>query len=229
MEHRVLHGPTFAILEIDLQDSEIVVAQPNSMLAMTPGIELRAMMGRGGSKSGWFSGVQGVLGGENLFTAEFRAKRDGQQLSIAPEAHGDILELPLRDSGGYFLTRGSYLANLGPCDLEIKYGGVKGLMAKTGIFLLKVSGEGIVFCQTFGAIVERTLSEGESFVVDNRYMVAFSQSVRFELVKATRTLKDSIMSGEGLVNRYTGPGKIFYQTRAKPSVGFLGRLLDLST
>jgi uncharacterized protein (AIM24 family) len=89
MEHQVLHGPTFAILLIDMQESDTVVAQPNSMLAMTTGIELRAMLGRGGNKSGWFTGVQGVLGGENLFTAEFRPKRTGTSWNCRCRTPGD--------------------------------------------------------------------------------------------------------------------------------------------
>ena len=48
------------------------------------------------------------------------------------------------------MTRGSFLANIGECKLEIKYGGMKGVMSKKGLFLLHASGTGTVFCQTYG-------------------------------------------------------------------------------
>lgn len=209
-----------------MSEADVVVAQPNSMLSMTSGLQLTAAVGRRGSKSsaGWFGGMKSALGGENVFTAEFRAKRDDQLLLLAPESQGDILTIALNGNGGFYLTRGSYLANVGNCELTIKYGGVKGVMAKTGLFLLHAVGEGTVFCQTYGAIVEKELTEGENFFVDNRFMVAFSDTVKYQLVKATNSVKDSLLSGEGLVVKYTGPGKVYYQTRGKPPVGWLSAL-----
>jgi uncharacterized protein (TIGR00266 family) len=227
MEFCVKYAPVFSVLEIQMSEADVVVAQPNSMLSMTSGLQLTASVGRRGSKlsSGWFGGMKSALGGENVFTAEFRAKRDGQLLMLAPDSQGDILTISLSGNGGYYLTRGAYLANIGDCELTIKYGGVKGMMAKTGLFLLHAIGEGTVFCQTYGAIVEKELTEGENFFVDNRFMVAFSDTVQYQLVKATNSVKDSVLSGEGLVVKYTGPGKVFYQTRGKPAVGWLSTLL----
>jgi uncharacterized protein (AIM24 family) len=50
------------------------------------------------------------------------------------------------------------------------------------------------------------------------------------LVKATAGLKDSVLSGEGLVNRYTGPGEVIYQTRAQErKSGILTGLLNVFT
>jgi uncharacterized protein (TIGR00266 family) len=226
MEYRVKHGPVFAVLEIELDPSDKVVAQPNSMLSMTGGIQLTAAVGRRGSSPGWLGGFKSLLGGENFFTAEFGAKSAGQILTLAPDTFGDILAIPLGGQGGFFLTRGSYLANIGDCDLRIKYGGFKGWMSKKGLFLLHASGEGVVFCQSYGAIIERALGEGERFYVDNRFVIAFSDTIQYQLVKATDSIKDSLMSGEGLVNRYTGPGRLFYQTRAKPGAGILTRAID---
>jgi uncharacterized protein (TIGR00266 family) len=227
MEFCIKYAPVFSVLEIKMSEAEVVVAQPNSMLSMTSGLQLTAAVGRRGSKShsGWFGGMKSALGGENIFTAEFRAKRDGQMLTLAPDSQGDILTISLSGNGGYYLSRGAYLANIGECELTIKYGGVKGMMAKTGLFLLHAVGEGTVFCQTYGAIVETELAEGENFFVDNRFMVAFSDTVQYQLVKATSSVKDAMLSGEGLVVKYTGPGKVYYQTRGKPAVGWLSTLL----
>lgn len=230
MDFIIKHSPVFSVLEIQLNEAESVVAQPNSMLSMTAGITLRAKAGHGGTKSGagWMGGMKSMLGGESFFTAEFYAKRDGQTLTLAPDSYGDILTIPLAGAGGYYLTRGSYLSNVGPCELKVKYGGVKGFMAKTGLFLLHAAGEGTVFCQTYGAIVVRDLAAEEKFFVDNKFVVAFSDTITYQLVKATESVKDSLLSGEGLINRFTGPGKVFYQTRGKPSEAWLARILGAS-
>jgi uncharacterized protein (TIGR00266 family) len=229
MEYSVLHGPVFSVLEIRMNQGELVLAQPDCMLSMTSGLQLSASVGRRGKGNAWLSGARNLLGGESMFTAEFLAKRDEQVLTIAPSVQGDILPLALDNQTGFYLTRGSYLANVGDCKLEIKYGGMKGVMSKKGLFLLHVSGAGTVFCQTFGAIIEKELTEGEKFFLDNRFAVAFSDTVTYQLVKATDSVRDSIMSGEGLINRYTGPGKVYYQTRGKAPINFLSYLFSSYT
>ncbi len=229
MEYCIKYAPVFSVLEIKLNEAEVVVAQPNSMLSMTSGLQLTASVGRKGSQksSGLFGGMKNALGGEKYFHCRVSCKRDDQLLMLAPDSQGDILVIDLKGEAGYYLTRGSYLANIGACELAIKYGGMKGFMAKTGLFLLHATGNGTVFCQTYGAIVERELSEGENFFVDNRFVVAFSDTVQYQLVKATSSVKDSILSEKGLVVKYTGPGKCFFRPAENhPLVGcrvFSGR------
>lgn len=239
MEFHVNHAPVFSTLELLLSRDEYVVAQPNSMLTMSGGVVITAHVGRqetdhdgaDGSlrrkkKHSWFSGFKSMLGGESFFTAEFRAKNDDQTVVLAPESYGDIVTLDLEREAGFYLTRGSYLANTGATNIRTTYGGIKGLMSKKGLFLMHATGVGHVFCQSFGAVVHQELQADETLLVDNRYMVAFSDTVAYQLIKATESLKDSLMSGEGLVNRYTGPGHVYYQTRGKPTGGFLSTLID---
>jgi uncharacterized protein (AIM24 family) len=73
------------------------------------------------------------------------------------------------------------------------------------------------------------LGEGEKFLVDNRYVVAFSSSLQYELVRSSERLTDSFFSGEGFINRFTGPGRLLYQTRVKPSGGLLRLLFSAVT
>ncbi len=229
MHYEIKHGPSFSVLEIGLSTNESVVAQPNSLLSMTPGIDLKARVGRRNAGAKWVSGLKSMLGGESFFTTEFHANRESQSLILAPDAMGDILSLPLVEGTAYCLMRGAFLANVGDCTLKIRYGGLEGVLASKGVFMLHASGQGTVFCQTYGAILERTLAENEVFIVDNRYVVAFTDSVTFKLVKATKSMRDSMFSGEGLVNRYTGPGTIYYQTRSKPRTSWLGFVLQSAT
>ncbi|HWA99144.1 MAG TPA: TIGR00266 family protein [Pirellulales bacterium] len=229
MDYEVQHGPVFTVVEFKFNEAEEVVAQPNSMISMTPGIQISASIGSPRSGMRWVSGFKSLLGGESFFRAVFRAKRDEQALLLAPDNYGQILPLPITDAESLYLSRGAYLAHFGDCKLEIKYGGLKGVMAKTGLFLLRVSGSGMLFCQTYGAIVHRMLAEDEQFLIDNRYVVAFSDSITYELVKSSERIRDSLMSGEGFINRFTGPGQLIYQTRAKPAANFLGTLLSAVT
>ena len=67
----------------------------------------------------------------------------------------------------------------------------------------------------------------QRFVLDNRHIIAFSESVTCDLVKVARSLRHSFLTGEGLVNRYTGPGWVMYQTRGSQGRGMVRGILDL--
>jgi len=208
----------FSTLSVSLDQNETIIAQPESMVSMTTGIELAARAG-GQTGQGVKGGLRILMSGESFFATVFRAKRDGQSLILAPKLQGDIVHLSIKEGNRFFLTQGSYLANDPNVVIDFKYGGVRGLMAKKGLYVMHTQGDGDLFCATYGAVIYRELAADETFVVDNRFVVAFSDTVQFQLVKATKKAVDSYLSGEGFVNRYTGPGTLIYQTRANPFSG----------
>lgn len=241
MHWDIRHGPTFAVVHLTLDQDETMRAQPGAMLSMTTGIDITIEAGGLSGKRGMLSGLKSMLSGEKYFTNIYVSHRDDQTLVLAPPDLGDILELDIATQGstakgsaaegarGYYLTRGGYLASTPGANVKMSYGGLKGVMAQKGLFLLHATGQGTVFCAARGALVKRTLEEGERLVVDNRYVIAFEDTIGFELVKATKGLKDAYFSGEGLVNRYTGPGTLYYQTRGKTDTGgILSRLVDIA-
>jgi uncharacterized protein (TIGR00266 family) len=228
MQHTISHSPSHATLDFILNEGEEIFAQPDSLVAMSTSIEITARVSAQ-TQSKWLGGIRNLASGESLFTAVFRAKRDEAFLSLAPRYLGDIIHLKTSSDLGYFLTQGSYLASCGGLTIAFKYAGVQGMLAKKGLFLMQTSGEGDVFCASYGAIIRKQLAEGEKFVVDNRFVIAFSSTVNFQLVKASKDVVGSYFSGGGLVNRYTGPGEVIYQTRGKATGGFFTRLFDLVT
>ncbi len=230
MQHAIAHSPTFTTLEFQFAQGEWIAAQPGCMLAMTTGLELT--VGAGShmkGKPGIARAARSMLAGESFFTAIYTAKRDGERLILAPGESGEIRALEVKSDARHFIASGAFLACSSGVQVSLQYAGVKGWMATRGLFLMRTEGEGQVFVSSFGALVEQTLAEGERFVLDNRYIVAFSDTMRYETVKVADSIKSSYLSGEGLVNRFTGPGTLLYQTRARPSRGFLRGILNLAT
>lgn len=226
MKFEIGHRPMFSTLNLWLDAGDEIVSQPEAMVSMTTGIEIAAKVG-GQSNKGVLGGIRNLMSGESFFATIFRAKRDGQELILAPRLQGDIVHLSVCDETRYFLTQGSYLANSSDAWIDFKYGGVRGVMAKKGLYVMHTQGTGDFFCSSYGDVIYRELQTDESFVVDNRFVIAFSDSVTFQLVKATSKTVDAYFSGEGLVNRYTGPGTLIYQTRANPFSGSIfGKLIS---
>jgi uncharacterized protein (TIGR00266 family) len=227
MRHEVLHGPAFSALRLDMAEGESVLAQPGAMLAMTPGfaIDVRAgmhMEGRGGLARG----IRSLFGGESFFTVGYRAKRDDQHLVLAPDQLGEIRALEAAADDGLLLARGAFLACGPEVGFSLHNAGMQGMLATRGLFFLKTVGTGTIFVTSYGGIVEQSLAASERFVLDNRNIVAFSDGMPFESVVLAGSLKDSFLSGEGFVVRFTGPGRVLYQTRARPSLGLLRGLVQ---
>ena len=75
---------------------------------------------------------------------------------------------------------------------------------------------------SYGAIKPVELDDGERYTVDTGHVVAFEETADFA-VRRVAGLKSTVFSGEGLVCRFTGPGKVWLQTRSPDA--FLAWLL----
>jgi uncharacterized protein (TIGR00266 family) len=178
------------------------------MVSMSAGIEIETKM-----KGGLFGALKkSVLGGESFFTNTFRAAEAGE-VCFAPALPGDLAVVEL--TGPALLAQsGAYVASSPEVVVDTKWGGAKTFISKEGLFLLKLTGTGKVFLSSYGAIHEVQLSAGQKYVVDTGHVVAFDESVRYD-VKRVGGLKSTLFSGEGLVCELTGPGRVLIQTRSE--------------
>jgi uncharacterized protein (TIGR00266 family) len=230
MRHEVLHAPAFSTLRLDMAEGECVLAQPGSMQAMTPGFNIEVKAGlHMGEKRGMLGGMRSWFGGESFFTVIYKAKREGQHIMLAPEQMGEIRPTEVTEESGLMLARGAFLACTPDLSFKLHNAGMQGLLATRGLFFLRTVGSGLLFLASYGGVIEQTLAEGERFVLDNRNIVAFTDNMPFDSVVLTRSLKDSFFSGEGFVVRFTGPGKVIYQTRSRPSAGMLRTVIQSVT
>lgn len=230
MRHTIDHGPAFTTLTFACQEGESVLAQPGVMLGMTTGFAVEARMGSqmaGGNRMS--RSLRSLASGENFFTSVYTAKRDGETITLAPPHPGEIRCIEASDASPVMLATGAFIACTAEVKFELKYVGVRGMMSTRGLFLMRTTGRGQVFVCSHGALVERVLTDDERFVLDNRNIVAFSESVNCEMVKVANSVRESVLTGEGLVNRYTGPGFILYQTRGAESRGIVRGLFELFT
>jgi uncharacterized protein (AIM24 family) len=59
----------------------------------------------------------------------------------------------------------------------------------------------------------RTLAPGEVLTLDTGHVVAFDDTVQYSVRKAG-SWKSTLLGGEGLVTDFTGPGRVWLQTRS---------------
>lgn len=213
MNFEVLYRPSYSVVKIILQSGESIKAESGAMVSMSPNIEIKSEMG-GGKKGlgGFLKAASRSLTGESFFVTSFIAHDNPGEVILAPTGVGDITVIELNDQS-FMVQSGSYLASSPDLKVDTKFTGGKSFFSKEGLFMMQVSGSGQLFISSFGAIHEVNLAPDEEYIVDNGHIVAFDSNVPYKLEKAAKGLFSSFASGEGMVCRYTGPGKIFLQTR----------------
>ena len=210
MKYEVLYGPAYALGVISLDAGEQIQAETGAMVSMSDTIKIET-----GMKGGLMSGLKrSVLGGESFFINTFTAEQAGQ-LTVAPALPGDILALEVAGKT-LFVQSGSFLCATPGVTLDTKWGGGKTFFSREGLFLLKCTGNGTVFLSSYGAIHLVELAQGQKYVVDTGHMVAFDESVQYEVGRAGGW-KSTLLGGEGLVCNLTGPGRFYLQTRSPDS------------
>lgn len=208
MKHEILYGPSYSLAEVSLEAGEEISAESGAMVSMSSGIEMQTSV-----KGGLFAGLRrSVLGGESFFINTFRASASGA-VTFAPPLPGDIFHLEVSGATMYAQST-AYLASSPQLTVDTKWSGARGFFAKEGPFLLKISGSGHLFLSSYGAIHEVSIPAGESYVVDNGHMVAFDEGVNYK-VRRVGGMKSTLFSSEGLVCEFTGPGRVFLQTRSE--------------
>ena len=210
MHYEIKYGPAYALGMVHLDAGEEVQAEAGAMVSMSPSIEMTTA-----ARGGVFAGLKrSVLGGESFFINTFKANAAGE-VTFAPALPGDIIPLDI-GSQTLFIQSGSYLVSTRDVDIDTKWGGGRTFFSREGLFLLKATGAGTVFVASYGAIHEINLGPGEQYVVDTGHMVAFDESIQYD-VGRSGGWKSTLLGGEGLVCKLTGPGRFYMQTRAPDS------------
>lgn len=209
MKYEIKYRPSYAMLVVHLSPGETITAEAGSMTYMNRFIEVHTRMREKG-----ILGTLGLslIGKQSFFVNDFTAKEGEGEAGFVAAPVGDIRELEIEANQGMIIQKASYIASSPNVNLDIDWQGfTKGLFGQ-GIFMIKVSGSGKLFINTFGAIDEHELGPGELLTVDNFHLVAFSDSCQYSVHKFGG-LKETLLGGEGLVTEITGPGKVFIQTK----------------
>jgi uncharacterized protein (TIGR00266 family) len=208
MKTEISYSPAFAMATVHLDVGEEVKAEAGAMVAMSPSVEISTS-----TQGGVLKGLRrSVLGGESFFMNTFTANGPDAHVIVAPALPGDIITWPLAGNTVY-LQSGSYLASPSSVEIDSKWGGAKTFFSKEGLFMLKCSGNGELVVSSYGAIQAIDLPPGQSYTVDTGHMVGWDDSVTYE-VKKVGNWKSTMLGGEGLIVRVTGPGRVYIQTRS---------------
>ena len=215
MECEIKYKPAFSTIFVTLEPGDKIIAEAGAMASMDSQLSIKTQL-----SGGFFSAIaKKFFGGESLFVNVFTNEtKQYLNLVLTQSVVGDIEEIELHGRDMYFHP-GAYIASTPGVKLGVRWAGFTSWFAGEGLFKLRLSGKGRVFFGAYGGISKKAI-DGE-FIVDNGHLVAYEPGIQMG-IKLSGGLISSMTSGEGFVNRLTGRGNIYLQSRSIGGlVGFL--------
>ncbi|KAI9849849.1 MAG: hypothetical protein M1837_000063 [Sclerophora amabilis] len=204
---RISHRDTNTIVTLQLAMGCPITAKPGAMVSMSPTVTLKGSVK--------FSMMKMLSGGE-MSTSTYTGPGE---LLLAPAALGDITSIRLNGSEQWSVGKDGFLASTQGVVKEHKTQGFsKAMFSGEGLFVFKISGQGILWVTSLGAIIRKDLQPDEKYIVDNGHLVAWNCKYTLERI-ASGGIISGMSSGEGLVCKFTGPGTVFLQTRNPAALG----------
>jgi uncharacterized protein (TIGR00266 family) len=228
-----IKGQELQFVEIELDPGESAVAEAGALVWKDASVEMTTVFGdgSGGQGAGFMGKLLGagkrLVTGESLFTTVFTHQGSGKaRVAFASPTPGAILPLNLGQIGGELICqKDSFLAAARGVSIGVAFQRrvMTGLFGGEGFIMQRLTGDGWVFVQMGGTVVERELAPGQQLHVDTGCLAAYTPGVDFDLVMAGG-VKSVVFGGEGLFfARLTGPGKVWIQSL--PFSRLAGRML----
>src|SRR5688572_4089259 len=208
-----IHGDNLQVARVRMKAGQELYAEAGKMLYKTPSIQWETrMQGESIGQKIW-GAVKRKLMGESLFMTYFRAQADGE-VGFAGSYPGRIQAFNLIAGQSVLVQRDSFL--FAQTSVQLNLALVKklgaGFFGGEGFILEKLTGPGAVFIHGGGDFVEFTLKPGEVLQVDTGCIVAFEESVNYD-IQFVGGIKTAIFGGEGLfLATMTGPGRVIVQS-----------------
>ena len=162
LDYRLECRPDFSFLTVNLPQSQTMKVEASAMATMDTHIRMKTKLK---------GGLGRFLTGESIFINEFTAENGPGKISIAPGPPGDMDHVLLEDDIIY-LQNSAFVASGPEILVESKWQGLmRGFFSGESLFLIRCSGKGDLWFNTYGAII--SIDVAGSYVVDTSYVVAF--------------------------------------------------------
>ena len=206
-------GEPMPVVICDLNAGESMITEKGSMVWMSPNMKMETS---GGGLGKMFSKA---FSGESMFQNIYTAQGDGM-IAFGSSFPGQIKPITIAPGQEMILQKSAFLAAEADVELSIYFSKKlgAGFFGGEGFILQKVSGNGIVFAEFDGHVVEYELQLGQQIVIDSGYLAAMSVTCQMD-IQTVPGLKNIVFGGEGLFNTViTGPGHVWLQTMPISSV-----------
>ena len=203
-----IKGETLPVVICQLDAGEKMVTEGGGMAWMSPNMKMETTTNGGLGKA-----FGRMFSGEKMFQNVYTAQGDGM-IAFASSFPGSIKAFEISPGNEMIFQKSAFLAGEISVDLSVffnkKLGA--GLFGGEGFILQKTSGNGVVFAEFDGHVVEYELSAGQQIIVDTGHLAAMTAGCSID-IQSVPGVKNMLFGGEGIFNTViSGPGHVWLQT-----------------
>ena len=204
-----IKGGNLPVVICTLQPGETMVTESGAMSWMSPNMKMETTSNGGIGKA-----LGRAFSGERIFQNIYTAQGGAGMIAFASSFPGSIRPFEIGPGQEMIFQKSAFLASEGGIELSLHFRKkiASGLFGGEGFIMQRVSGQGTVFAEFDGHVIEYELQPGQQIVVDTGHLAAMSASCSMD-VKSVPGVKNMLFGGEGIFNTViTGPGHVWLQT-----------------
>ena len=209
-----IQGDNLQVVRVRLRPGEELFAEAGKMVYKTASVYWESRMSGATLGDKIWGAVKRKLMGESLFWTHFQATNGPGEVGFAGSYPGRIQAFDLAAGQSVLAQRDAFICAQQSVQVNIAL--VKrigaGLFGGEGFILEKITGPGTAFIHAGGDFVEFNLQAGEVLQVDTGCIVAFDESVSYD-IQLAGGIKTAFFGGEGFfLATLTGPGRVIIQS-----------------
>ena len=224
MPRFTITGDNDPFLHVSLARGESISCESGAMVMMEANLDLSGRM-QGGF---WSALTRRLANGESFFQQHIEAVRGDGDCLLAPTMPGSIEILEV-GATQYKISDGAYLAASSGVQVTAQMQSLgSALFARTGGFFIgQRSGSGQLAVNGFGTLFTLEVTADKPVTIDNGHVVAWDSRLNYEPSVTTSrnsggllgNLVNSVTSGEGVVLKFSGNGKVILCSRNSDNFG----------
>lgn len=207
-----IKGSPLPVVIMNVEAGETIKTEKGAMSWMSPNMQMST---NGGGSVGKAFGR--LFSGESMFQNTYTAQGGPGMLACASSFPGEILAFKIDAGNTIVAQKSAFLASEAGVDVSVHFQkkGMAGFFGGEGFILQKYTGNGYVFLEIDGSVMQYELAAGQSLIVDTGNLAAMESTVSVD-VQSVKGIGNVLLGGEGLFNTViTGPGKVWLQTIPK--------------
>lgn len=204
-----IQGETLPVVICELEAGERMITEGGAMSWMSPNMKMETTSNGGIGKA-----FGRAFSGEKMFQNIYTAQGGPGMIAFASSFPGSIRAFEITPGQDMIFQKSAFLASEAGVQLSMhfrkKIG--SGLFGGEGFIMQKVSGQGIMFAEFDGHVVEYELQPGQQIVIDTGHLAAMAATCSMD-IQSVPGVKNMLFGGEEFFNTViTGPGKVWLQT-----------------
>ncbi len=228
-------GEIDPFLHVSMNRGDKIYCESGAMVMMDSTLELKGRM-TGGIGSAI---MRRLANGESFFQQHIEAVSGDGDCLLSPALPGAIEILEVGDRQ-YLMNDGAFVAATFGTELKVRTQSIGNALfsGSGGFFVMETSGKGQVVVSGFGSMFQLDVQPGKDIIIDNSHVVCWDNTLHYEPSVTTGAnsgggigglignMVNSVKSGEGVVLKFSGSGKVCICSRNRDSfAGWLRKTL----